>query len=94
MYAFCRNNGILLIILDIPQSTAPGVVETSVPVELRETMQTNNDGFISSEEVLNELGHAARFHVPHGQRHISELTHLALGQEVGSRILEMVRDAR
>ena len=82
MYRFCRQNDIRLVILDIPQVSQGGEIQSSVPSALYEKMRANRDLFIYSKEALHEYRNVAEFHVPHGHHHLSEFTHLIYGVEV------------
>jgi hypothetical protein len=43
--------------------------------------------YLGSRDVLGRFEGAAELHVPHGQRHISEMTHALVGVALGERIL-------
>jgi hypothetical protein len=78
IYQMCKNNGVLFIFLDIPQAGEPGEFASSIPSDLRHEFERNSDALIHSQEVLSPYWHLAEFHVPNGQRHISELSHMLL----------------
>lgn len=86
MYKFCKNNGIRLIILDIPQ-IYEDIFKSSIPFQLDDIIKNNSDIFIPCDEVLNDINDVAKIFVPHGHRHISEFTHLLLGIAVAKEIL-------
>lgn len=86
MYAFCRTRGITLIILDIPQLDGENL-KSSVPPTLEHAIIANSDAFLSSESILGPVPGVAELFVPHGQRHISEITHLMLGLAVSKAAL-------
>lgn len=95
MYAFCQQNKMILIILDLPCFALTGecfvqngVIQSSIPTELLPTVKTNNDIFISSKELLADYIGIGELHRPHGQNHISEFTHLIYGIELARRIIE------
>lgn len=86
MYKFCQNNGIRLIVLDVP------VVDNdrfkpSIPPRLDTVITANSDIFIRSDVVLNEVCGVTEIFVPHGHRHISEVTHLHFGIAIAKEIL-------
>jgi len=82
MYAFCKSNDIKLIILDIPSLEG-----SSFPSELLPIAKHNCDIFINSNSILNDYIGIANIHVPHGQHHISEFTHIILGVNIAKRII-------
>lgn len=86
MYAFCRDHDIRLIILDVPQFSENGRIRSSVPDGLYETLNSNSDLFIYSRNALEEYRNVAELHVPHGHRHISEVTHLVYGMLIARAV--------
>jgi hypothetical protein len=86
MYAFCRARDILLILLDIPEVSENNAFNSSVPDDLVAAFQANSDVFVRSTTALRKYRGTAEFHVPHGDRHISEFTHLMLGISVAEAI--------
>lgn len=82
MFTFCKSNDIKLIILDIP--TLQG---SSFPPKLYQIAKNNCDIFIDSASVLNDYLDVAEIHLSHGQRHISEFTHILLGVTIAKRII-------
>ncbi|MDN3513878.1 MAG: SGNH/GDSL hydrolase family protein [Candidatus Brocadia sp.] len=86
MYKFCKDNGIRLIILDIPQVDKEGF-KSSIPPQLNEIVKDNCDTFVSNDKSLNDVHDVTKIFVPHGHRHISEFTHLQLGIAVSKEIL-------
>ena len=90
MAAFCKKNGIKLVILDIPRvAENNGQVKSSVPIELLDVMQTNSDRFVYSVTALHDYRNVAQLHVPNGHRHISEFTHMVYGLDVGRWIVRV-----
>jgi hypothetical protein len=88
MKAYFNENGGRLIILDLPQPTDElGRIKPSVPTDLAPAFVANSHNFITSDDALNQYRDTAEFHVPNGQRHISEFTHLIFGIEVGRAIM-------
>ena len=86
MYKFCQRHSIQFLILDIPAVSKGGQIRSSVPAGLLETLRYNSDFFIYSKEVLNKYRNVAELHVAHGDRHISEFTHLLFGMEVARAV--------
>jgi len=87
MYIICRQHNIRLLILDIPVVSKVGEIRSSVPAGLYETLKSNSDFFIYSRDLLNEYRNVAELHVPNGDKHISEFTHLVYGMEVARAVL-------
>jgi len=83
MHQFCRTNGIELIVVDVPALADGRPFESSVVPALRETVRASSDAFLDSGATLSELAGVVEIHVPHGHRHISEFTHLAIGTALG-----------
>ena len=86
MYKFCQNNGIRLVVLDIPQVDKDSF-KTSIPPQLNEIIKDNSDIFIPSDKSLNDVHGITKIFVPRGHRHISEFTHSQLGIAVAEEIL-------
>jgi GDSL-like Lipase/Acylhydrolase family len=91
MYAFCRAHGIKLIILDIPKPTRKGFA-SSVPSALESVFRASSDAYLGSEQVLGPYADVAEILVPHGQRHMSEFSHLMFGISVASYVLDQIHD--
>jgi hypothetical protein len=62
----------------------------SIPSHLLAEFKRSSDVLIRSEEVLSQYRNLAEFHVPHGQRHISELSHMLLGAAIAHAIQGVV----
>ena len=90
IHRLSKDHGTVFIILDIPQAGEPGEFKSSIPSDLLEEFERNSDVLIRSEEVLSPYLHLAEFHVPHGQRHISELSHMLLGVTAAQIIQHLV----
>lgn len=90
MSEVCRDNGILFVILDIPQATTPGDFRASLPADLEDAFERDSDALIRSEDVLSAYRGLVEFHVPHGQAHISEVSHFLLGVEAAKTIQQLV----
>lgn len=92
MHRFCRQHGIALIVVDIPMKPHrdPGrAFASSVPPRLAAFLADHTDAYIDSESVLEPYGRITEIHVPHGQNHISEFSHLMLGIAAAQRLLEL-----
>jgi hypothetical protein len=57
-----------------------------IPSDLLDAFERNNHALIHSEDVLSPYRHVAEFHLPHGQHHISEVSHMLLGVAVAQSI--------
>ena len=86
IYRLSKDHGADFILLDVPQQGGPGDFRSSIPIDLLKEFERNSDALIWSEEVLSPYRHLAEFHAPHGQQHISELSHMLLGVAVARRI--------
>jgi hypothetical protein len=89
MHEFCRKHGIVLVFLDLPVEDDRDGFRSSVPADLSSQLRAASDVFVSSEEVLGPYRGLAEIHVPNGQRHISEFTHLMLGKRAAEEILRL-----
>jgi lysophospholipase L1-like esterase len=87
MHAFCRAHDIRFIIVDIPQPTRTGFAP-SVPPELTAEFRANADDYIDSTELFAPYDGVAEMFVPHGQRHISEFSHLMIGVSAAKYVVE------
>ena len=90
IYHLCKIGGIMFILVDIPQAGEPGGFASSIPSHLLAEFERSSDALIRSDEVLSQYRNLAEFHVPHGQRHISELSHMLLGVAVAQAIQGLV----
>jgi hypothetical protein len=89
MHEFCQEHGIVLVFLDLPVEDDHHGFRSSVPPDLSRQLRAASDVFVSSEEVLGPYRGLAEIHVPNGQRHISEFTHLMLGKRAAEEILRL-----
>jgi hypothetical protein len=83
----CQMHSAKLIVIDIPQMTAPYKFGSSLPDSLRNGIREIGADMIMSEDVLTDFAGATELHVPGGHHHISELTHTLLGIALGQHIL-------
>jgi hypothetical protein len=86
MHRFCRERGIRFIVVDIPAETKQNGYRASLSPALLERLALSGIESIGSLSLLQRFGGAAEVHVPHGNRHISELTHTLIGAELGHRL--------
>lgn len=89
MFDFCQRHGIKLIIIDIPRPV-DGYAKSSIPKALFPYVQRYSDAYINSEELLADYAGVVELHMPHGNRHINELTHTVLGVEVAKDIISLL----
>ena len=90
LYAVCRSNDVALVILDVPQLPEKRGLPTrsSIPADLLGSFAENSDMLIVSTDALADYEGVIDVFVPHGQRHISETTHMLLGVLTAKSILE------
>lgn len=89
LYVICERNHIQLVLLDIPQlDEEKGGFKSSIPEHLHSAFKERSHVMITSEEVLAEYRDATPLFVVHGQRHISEITHLLMGMSVARQLHE------
>jgi len=89
MHGFCQSNKVLFILLDIPQLEKNGHdFQSSIPDELVGQFSHGSDVIIRSTNVLMDYQGLTDFFVPHGQRHISETTHMLLGVAAAKDIIK------
>lgn len=86
MYRFCKERGIKLVVLDVPAVQEGRPFVSSADPALLPALGRNSDAWLDAGSTLSELAGAVEIHVPHGHRHISEFTHLALGLALGKVI--------
>lgn len=87
MFNVTKKMNAKFIVLDIPRFGEGDTFETSVPEAFLSTVISNSDYFVSSD-FLAEYNGAARIHVSHGQRHISEFTHTLFAGKVAKTIMD------
>lgn len=90
IHDIARRNGVGVILVDIPQAEGDNL--SSVPDALRPVVQSSTDIYIDSNALFDSYVGVAELHVPHGHRHISELSHTLIGVEVGRQILALRTD--
>jgi len=86
MGRFCNDRRIRLIVVDIPSMPGAHRFEPSIPESMRSQLAAANIEVLDSRALLGELDGAVEFHVPHGDNHISELTHALIGVRLGEKI--------
>jgi hypothetical protein len=80
-----------MMVIDIPRISEETSFRSSLSPSLRETIASNSDGYIASDEALAGYEGVGEIHVPHGQRHISEFTHTVLGVAVGKKMISLMQ---
>jgi len=88
MQRFCRERGIRLIVVDIPQPGTPYRLRESLPAAVMKRLGEAQIEVIGSQALLGPFDGAAQIHLPAGHRHISEFTHTVIAVALGRRILQ------
>jgi len=86
MQRFCHNHGIRLIVVDIPAQGKPYHFADSLPPAAQQALKAEQIEYVSSHALFADYDGAVALHVPHGHQHITELTHAAIGVELGRLI--------
>ncbi|HWA38990.1 MAG TPA: GDSL-type esterase/lipase family protein [Burkholderiales bacterium] len=86
MHAFCRENGMRLIVADIPRRPAAHRFTPSIPDAMAERLKAAGVELIEAAALLGPYEGAAELHVPNGHQHISEFTHTLIGVEIARRV--------
>jgi hypothetical protein len=81
MHRFCSERGIPLIVLDVPRINGRSSLQS-----LAERMPQLSDVHIDGSALLAKYSNVADVHLPNGNRHISEFSHLVLGVAVAENI--------
>jgi hypothetical protein len=91
MAQFCAAQGIRLVLLDIPQLDPGGeAFASSIFPAQRERFRKLGDAALLSTEVLAPYAGLYEVFVAHGQRHISETTHLLLATALTREVTRLV----
>lgn len=88
MHTFCKAHGSKLVVLDIPAVQEGRPFVSSVVPPLLPAVERDSDFYLDSSSTLSDLAGTVELHVPHGHRHISEFTHLALGIALGKVVFK------
>jgi hypothetical protein len=86
LHRSCQERGSRLVVVDIPAVREGVPFASSVVPALRKVVEANGDIYLDSASTLSDLAGVVEIHVPHGHRHISEFTHLALGVAIGKAV--------
>lgn len=90
LHKVCADNGIVLVVVDIPLLVRDGEVVPSFPEDLLQTARRHSDIFIGSNELFAEYAGAVELQLPHGHHHISEFSHALIGTAVGKQLLSIL----
>jgi lysophospholipase L1-like esterase len=90
MQDFCKENGMRLIVADIPRRPGPHRFTPSIPEPMAARLKAAGVDLIEAAALLGPYEGAAELHVPNGHQHISEFTHTLLGVEVANRIARQI----
>jgi lysophospholipase L1-like esterase len=88
MQRFCRERGMRLLVVDIPQPHGAYRLRESLAAPAMKRLGEVQAEVIGSRALFGEVDSAAEMHLPAGHRHISEFTHTLIGVELGRRILK------
>jgi len=94
MQRFCTSKGIRFIVVDIPFMPSVYHFASSMPPPLRAKLDNAHIEYITSESLLQRYNGVAEMHVPHGYNHISEFTHMLIGEELVHRIMSSSATAK
>ena len=83
MHRFCEARGIRLIVVDIPVGLEPYRFVSSFPPQLAARLRAGGIEYLDSESLYAGFDGVAEIHLPHGQRHISEIAHTLIAVSVG-----------
>jgi hypothetical protein len=87
LHAYCKAEGIKLIIIDIPQLDPAVSVSSSIPKNMLSHVEKSCDTLFNYDNMINEYSDRSLIHVKHGHRHISAKTHKMMGQKISEYIL-------
>ncbi len=90
MHRFCEARAIRLIVVDIPVGLEPYRFVSSFPPQLVARLRAGGIEYLNSESLFADFDGVAEIHLPHGQRHISEIAHTLIGISI-SRSLRTSR---
>jgi hypothetical protein len=85
LYEFCKSQGVMLIVLDIPARSELEFLP-SVPAELQNTFRENSDALILSEEIFAPYIGLTQLHALSGTGHPNAFSDLMLGMALGEKI--------
>lgn len=86
----CRNHGIKLIVVEIPNRTGPASFEPSLPPALREVAVASADTVLWSTNLFGNLPDRSVIFRPHGQWHLTEKAHSLIGEALAGLILPQI----
>lgn len=89
LHEVCKKHGIRLLVLDIPWVPHDNTgFSTSMPPVFASRVEKTSDALLRANDVLGPYVGVADIFVPHGQRHISETSHLMFGMEAAKHIAD------
>jgi hypothetical protein len=86
MHRFCRENGIRLVVVDIPRFAGRYRFDPAMPSPLPEKLVQSGVELVDSRTLFGAYAGVAELHVPRGAQHISEFAHALIGLETGRRL--------
>lgn len=82
LFNFAKENGIGIIFIDIPQDN----LENSLDPSMEDFVMSNVSFYVNGKSLVEPYRRHVDTHVPNGQRHISEFTHMMIGMELAKFI--------
>lgn len=82
----CRDHGVMFIVVELPNRTGPDSFEPSIPPALREVAMQSAHQVLWCTNLFNSMDGTAMFR-PHGQWHLTEKAHAAIGQALAEILL-------
>jgi hypothetical protein len=77
----CRDRGVRFIVAEIPEDVRVAYAyRSSFPRTMAEELPSRCDVPLTCDDWLRDFRGVAEFHVPHGQRHMSEFGHMQLAK--------------
>lgn len=79
----CADNGITLVIVDIPRPTKSNELLSSIPGDMVAMFESSSDALVLSSDSLSHLAaDGVLIHLPNGHRHISAESHRAIAEKI------------
>ncbi len=84
---YCADHGMRLLVVDLPARSEASRFTSSLPERMRDALAGAAIEVVDSRALFEDYDGAAEFHVPHGENHLSELSHALIGVQLGRRIV-------
>jgi len=85
LHEFCREHGVMLIIVDIPQRSVPNLM-ASIPQDLQSQFRDASDALILGNDILAPYVGLTELHALHGVGHPNAFSNLIIALAVGQTI--------